>query len=69
MYYSNEKIQALRVILSSLQAKAKERKWMKHQTSGEMDDSKLIESEFIVVLLNIQFTCRIFLLEYNVSSH
>ncbi|CAG7731784.1 unnamed protein product [Allacma fusca] len=36
-------IQALRVILQSLQAKAKERKWVKHQTSGELDDSKIIE--------------------------
>jgi hypothetical protein len=26
-----------------LQAKAKERKWVKHQTSGELDDSKIIE--------------------------
>lgn len=31
------------MILNSLQAKSKERQWVKHQTSGELDDSKLIE--------------------------
>ena len=31
------------MVLQSLQAKAKERKWVKHQTSGELDDSKIIE--------------------------
>lgn len=36
-------VQQLRVILSSLQAKTKERLWQKHQTSGELDDNKLIE--------------------------
>lgn len=36
-------VQQLRVILSSLQAKSKERFWQKHQTSGEIDDNKLIE--------------------------
>lgn len=36
-------MQALRVILSNLQAKEKERQWLRHQTSGELDDFKLIE--------------------------
>lgn len=36
-------VQNLRVILNSLQAKSKERHWQKHQTSGELDDTKLIE--------------------------
>lgn len=36
-------VQALRVILTSLQAKSKERQWHRHQTSGELDDTKLIE--------------------------
>lgn len=38
-----KQIQQLRVVLSSLQAKSKERHWQKHQTSGELDDNKLIE--------------------------
>lgn len=37
-------VQALRVILGSLQAKSNERQWCRHQTSGELDDTKLIES-------------------------
>lgn len=36
-------VQQLRVILSSLQANTNERQWDKHQTSGELDDNKLIE--------------------------
>ncbi|KAJ6647144.1 von Willebrand factor A domain-containing protein 8 [Pseudolycoriella hygida] len=36
-------IQQLRIILTALQAKSKERHWQKHQTSGELDDNKLIE--------------------------
>ncbi|XP_049790817.1 von Willebrand factor A domain-containing protein 8 [Schistocerca nitens] len=36
-------VRRLRVILSSLQAKSKERQWLRHQTAGELDDSKLIE--------------------------
>lgn len=38
-----KQVQQLRVVLSSLQAKSKERQWQKHQTSGELDDTKLIE--------------------------
>lgn len=29
--------------IDSLQAKSKERQWCRHQTSGELDDTKLIE--------------------------
>lgn len=36
-------IQQLRIVLTALQAKSKERHWQKHQTSGELDDNKLIE--------------------------
>ncbi|OXU18814.1 hypothetical protein TSAR_009759 [Trichomalopsis sarcophagae] len=36
-------VQALRVILGSLQAKSNERQWCRHQTSGDLDDTKLIE--------------------------
>ncbi|GFR87627.1 von Willebrand factor A domain-containing protein 8-like [Elysia marginata] len=36
-------VQSLRVILDSLQAKGKERQWIKHQSHGELDDGKLIE--------------------------
>ncbi|XP_069677328.1 von Willebrand factor A domain-containing protein 8 isoform X2 [Periplaneta americana] len=39
----SRQVQALRVILNSLQAKSKERQWLRHQTSGELDDTKLIE--------------------------
>ncbi|XP_050294276.1 LOW QUALITY PROTEIN: von Willebrand factor A domain-containing protein 8 [Anthonomus grandis grandis] len=36
-------VQALRVILGNLQAKNKERNWYRHQTTGELDDVKLID--------------------------
>ncbi|XP_050442272.1 von Willebrand factor A domain-containing protein 8 [Adelges cooleyi] len=38
-----KQVQALRVILNSLQAKSQERQWVRHQTTGELDDTKLIE--------------------------
>lgn len=41
-------VQALRVILSSVQAKSKERQWLRHQTSGELDDIKLVEGNFYI---------------------
>ena len=41
-------MQSLRVILSSLQAKSKERQWLKHQTYGDLDDTKLIEGIYTV---------------------
>lgn len=36
-------VQSLRVVLGNLQAKNKERYWTRHQTSGELDDVKLID--------------------------
>ncbi len=36
-------VTSLRVVLDSLQAKGKERQWMKHQTAGDLDEAKLIE--------------------------
>lgn len=38
-----QQISNLRIILNSLEAKSKERHWQKHQTTGELDDMKLIE--------------------------
>lgn len=38
-----KQVQALRTIINGLQAKAKDRQWLKNQTSGELDDTKLIE--------------------------
>lgn len=39
----SRQVQSLRIILGSLQAKNKERHWSRHQTSGELDDVKLID--------------------------
>lgn len=39
----SRQVQALRVVLSSLQAKDRDRQWLRHQTSGELDDTKLVE--------------------------
>ncbi|XP_041921214.1 von Willebrand factor A domain-containing protein 8 isoform X1 [Alosa sapidissima] len=36
-------VQSLRIILDSLQAKGKERQWLKNQALGELDDSKIID--------------------------
>ncbi|XP_064614845.1 von Willebrand factor A domain-containing protein 8-like [Liolophura sinensis] len=38
-----KQVQSLRVILDSLQAKGKERQWLKNQTYGDLDEAKLIE--------------------------
>ncbi|KAL1505421.1 hypothetical protein ABEB36_004993 [Hypothenemus hampei] len=38
-----KQVQSLKVILGNLQAKNKERNWHRHQTSGELDDAKLID--------------------------
>ncbi|KAL0271601.1 UNVERIFIED_CONTAM: hypothetical protein PYX00_008644 [Menopon gallinae] len=38
-----KQVDALRVIISNVQAKSKEREWTRHQTSGDLDDLKLIE--------------------------
>lgn len=43
-------IQSLRVILGNLQAKNKERQWYRHQTSGELDDVKLIDGYLFIYL-------------------
>lgn len=46
MQYSGavqKEIQILRVILGNLKARRTERQWFRHQTSGELDDTKLIE--------------------------
>ncbi|KAF2893198.1 hypothetical protein ILUMI_12979 [Ignelater luminosus] len=39
----SKQVQSLRVILGSLQAKNKERQWTRNQTTGELDDMKLID--------------------------
>ncbi|XP_078415732.1 von Willebrand factor A domain-containing protein 8 isoform X1 [Cetorhinus maximus] len=36
-------VQSIRVILDSLQAKGKERQWLRHQSIGELDDTKIID--------------------------
>ena len=36
-------ITSLRVILEGVEAKAKERVWLPRQTSGDFDDTKLVE--------------------------
>ncbi|KAJ3344252.1 hypothetical protein HDU93_000042 [Gonapodya sp. JEL0774] len=44
-FYDNVKheIRQLRVVLEGVQAKEKERVWLKHQVDGDLDDSKLID--------------------------
>lgn len=39
----HRQVQSLRVLLESMQAKGKERNWVRHQVSGDLDDAKLIE--------------------------
>uniref|UniRef100_A0A8C8RXU2 von Willebrand factor A domain-containing protein 8 n=1 Tax=Pelusios castaneus TaxID=367368 RepID=A0A8C8RXU2_9SAUR len=36
-------VQSLRMILDNLQAKGKERQWLRHQAIGELDDAKIID--------------------------
>lgn len=36
-------VHALRIILDNLQAKGKERQWLRHQATGELDDAKIID--------------------------
>ncbi len=38
-----QQVAQLRVILEGGEARAKERGWLKHQTNGELDDSKLVD--------------------------
>lgn len=33
----------LRTVIDSLEAKEKERQWVRHQTTGDLDDAKLVE--------------------------
>lgn len=39
----DKQVAVLRNIIDSLEAKEKERQWAKHQTTGDLDDGKLIE--------------------------
>lgn len=41
----SKQVQTLKIILASLQSKSKERQWTRHQTTGELDDVKLIDGE------------------------
>ncbi|XP_060050736.1 von Willebrand factor A domain-containing protein 8 isoform X2 [Erinaceus europaeus] len=36
-------VHSLRIILDNLQAKGKERQWLRHQAMGELDDAKIID--------------------------
>lgn len=38
-----DQVKMLKVVIDSVQAKSKEREWTRHQTSGDLDDLKLIE--------------------------
>eukprot|EP00117_Sycon_ciliatum_P049088 scpid7831/ scgid4687/ Uncharacterized protein KIAA0564 homolog len=38
-----QQVAALKVVIEGLEAKQKDRSWTRHQTSGELDDNKLIE--------------------------
>ncbi|KAL3055865.1 hypothetical protein OYC64_018546 [Pagothenia borchgrevinki] len=39
----SRQVQSLRIVLDSLQAKGKERQWLKNQALGELDDAKIID--------------------------
>ncbi|XP_076011540.1 von Willebrand factor A domain-containing protein 8 isoform X2 [Genypterus blacodes] len=39
----SRQVQSLRIILDNLQAKGKERQWLKNQALGELDDAKIID--------------------------
>ena len=45
-----KQVQSLKTIINGLQAKAKDRQWLKNQTQGELDDTRLIEG---ILLHNI----------------
>ena len=38
-----QQVHSLRIILDNLQAKCKERQWLRHQATGELDDAKIID--------------------------
>lgn len=60
-----KQVQSLRVILGNIQAKNKERQWYRHQTSGELDDIKLIDGKlFFVIHQTIDIVCQ-----YRVSRN
>lgn len=48
------------MILNSLQAKSKERQWVKHQTSGELDDTKLIEGIYKLIKLYFAYIISLY---------
>ena len=39
----SQDISAIKALIEGLQAKSKEREWLKNQTDGELDDDKLVE--------------------------
>ncbi|KAM6177939.1 von Willebrand factor A domain-containing protein 8 [Rhynchocyon petersi] len=39
----HRQVHSLRIILDNLQAKGKERQWLRHQATGELDDAKIID--------------------------
>lgn len=57
----SRQVQSLRMILATLQAKNKERHWSRHQTSGELDDVKLIDGERNVLKKQIMWVAEKFL--------
>ena len=52
-YFKNvqREIRELRVILESLEAKNRERTWLRNQTTGDVDDSRLYIYFLILYLL------------------
>lgn len=44
-------VQAIKTILVNLESFNKERQWIRHQTSGEIDDVKLIDGGYKTILL------------------
>ena len=47
------------MIISGLQAKAKDRQWLKNQTSGELDDTKLIEGRLCFISIHFFFEYQV----------
>jgi hypothetical protein len=39
-----QEVQQLRLVLEAVEARQQERQWLKHQTSGELDDSKIVDA-------------------------
>ena len=64
------------MIISGLQAKAKDRQWLKNQTSGELDDTKLIEGKskskfimFISYFHHLRFLYQLILNKFYVCRY